>query len=103
MVSEREIRNVEIRKRAFSLKEGQMSEPFVVETLERQKDGSIKKSGKLAVYLLLVSEKKASARKPLDEVRQEIERTLASEYEAQSQRQWLGRLKKEAYVRITLP
>ena len=39
----------------------------------------------------------------LEEVRLEIERTLASEYEAQSQRQWLGRLKKEAYVRITLP
>jgi peptidyl-prolyl cis-trans isomerase SurA len=103
MVSEREIRNDEIRKRAFSLKKGEMSEPFVVETLQRQKDGTIKKSGKFAVYLLLVSEKKVSGRKPLDEVRQEIERTLASEYEAQSQRQWLGRLKKEAYVRITLP
>ncbi|MBT3636886.1 MAG: hypothetical protein HN531_08100 [Opitutae bacterium] len=103
MVSEREIRNDEIRKRAFSLKKGEMSEPFVVETLQRQKDGTIKKSGKFAVYLLIVSEKKVSGRKPLDEVRQEIERTLASEYEAQSQRQWLGRLKKEAYVRITLP
>ena len=103
MISEREIRNDEIRKRAFSLKKGEMSEPFVVETLQRQKDGTIKKSGKFAVYLLLVSEKKVSGRKPLDEVRQEIERTLASEYEAQSQRQWLGRLKKEAYVRITLP
>lgn len=103
MVSEREIRNDEIRKQAFSLEEGQVSEPFVVETLERQNDGSIKKSGKHAVYLLLVTEKKASGRKPLDEVRHEIERALASEYEAQSQRQWLGRLKKEAYVRITLP
>jgi peptidyl-prolyl cis-trans isomerase SurA len=103
MASEREIRNDEIRKRAFSLKKGEMSEPFVVETLERKKDGTIKKSGKFAVYLLLVSEKKVSGRKPLDEVRQEIERTLTSEYEAQSQRQWLGRLKKEAYVRITLP
>ena len=103
MVSEREIRNDEIRKRAFALKKGELSEPFVVETLQREKDGSIKKSGKFAVYLLLVSEKKVSGRKPLEEVRQEIERTLASEYEAQSQRQWLGRLKKEAYVRITLP
>ena len=103
MVSEREIRNDEIRKRAFALKKGELSEPFVVETLQREKDGSIKKSGKFAVYLLLVSEKKVSGRKPLEEVRQEIERTLASEYEAQSQRQWLGRLKKEAYVRVTLP
>ena len=103
MVSEREIRNDEIRKRAFSLDKGQLSEPFVVETLQREKDGSIKKSGKFAVYLLLVSERKVSGRKPLEEVRLEIERTLASEYEAQSQREWLGRLKKDAYVRVTLP
>jgi len=103
MVSEREIRNEEFRKQAFALKKGEISQPFSVETLERQKDGSIKKSGKSTVYILLVNEKKVSGRKPLDEVRQEIERILASEYEAQSQRQWLGRLKKEAYVRITLP
>ncbi len=103
MVSEKEIRNDEIRKQAFALKKGELSQPFVVETLQREKDGTIKKSGKFAVYLLLVSEKKVSGRKPLEEVRLEIERTLASEYEAQSQRQWLGRLKKEAYVRITLP
>ncbi len=103
MVSEKEIRNDEIRKQAFALKKGELSQPFVVETLQREKDGTIKKSGKFAVYLLLVSEKKVSGRKPLEEVRLEIERTLASEYEAQSQRQWLGRLKKEAYVRVTLP
>ena len=64
MVSEREIRNDEIRKRAFSLDKGQLSEPFVVETLQREKDGSIKKSGKFAVYLLLVSEESFRSQTP---------------------------------------
>jgi len=103
MVSDREIRSEQIRKEAFSLKEGEISKPFVVEILERDKDGGIRKSGKIAVYILQVTKKLSSGRKPLDAVRQEIEQTLASEYESQSQRQWLGRLKKKAYVRISLP
>ena len=103
MVSEREIRSVEIRKQAFSLKEGESSKPFVVEKLERAEDGSIKKSGKIAVYIIQVTKKLSSGRKALDAVRQEIEQTLASEFESQNQRQWLGRLKKKAYVRVSLP
>ena len=103
MVSDREIRSEQIRKEAFSLKEGEVSEPFVVDILERDKDGGIRKSGKVAVYILQVTKKLSSGRRPLDEVRQEIEQTLASEYESQSQRQWLGRLKKKAYVRVSLP
>jgi len=103
MVSEREIRSVEIRKQAFSLKEGESSKPFVVEKLKRAEDGSIKKSGKIAVYIIQVTKKLSSGRKALDAVRQEIEQTLASEFESQNQRQWLGRLKKKAYVRVSLP
>ena len=103
MVSEREIRSVEIRKQAFSLKEGESSKPFVVEKLKRAEDGSVKKSGKIAVYIIQVTKKLSSGRKALDAVRQEIEQTLASEYESQNQRQWLGRLKKKAYVRVSLP
>jgi peptidyl-prolyl cis-trans isomerase SurA len=103
MVSEREIRADEIRKQAFSLKEGESSKPFVVEKLERTEDGSIKKSGKIAVYIIQVTKKLSSGRKTLDAVRQEIEQTLASKFESQSQRQWLGRLKKKAYIRVSLP
>ena len=103
MVSDREIRSEQIRKEAFSLKEGEISKPFVVDILERDQDGGIRKSGKIAVYILQVVKKLSSGRKPLDAVRQEIEQTLASEYESQSQRQWLGRLKKKAYVRVSLP
>ena len=103
MVSDREIRSEQIRKEAFSLKEGEISKPFVVEILERDKDGGIRKSGKIAVYILQVTKKLSSGRKALDAVRQEIEQTLASEFESQNQRQWLGRLKKKAYVRVSLP
>ena len=103
MVSDREIRSEQIRKEAFSLKEGEISKPFVVDILERDKEGGIRKSGKIAVYIIQVTKILSSGRKPLDEVRQEIEQTLASEYESQSQRQWLGRLKKKAYVQVSLP
>ena len=103
LVSDREIRSEQIRKEAFSLKEGEISKPFVVDILERDKAGGIRKSGKIAVYIIQVTKKLGSGRKPLDEVRQEIEQTLASEYESQSQRQWLGRLKKKAYVQVSLP
>jgi parvulin-like peptidyl-prolyl isomerase len=103
MVSAREIRSEIVREKAFSLKKGEISEAFAVHSLERKKDGSISKSDKFSVYLLQVIEKQDAGRKPLDEVRQEIERTLASNYESKSQRQWLGRLKKEAYVRVSLP
>ena len=87
----------------ISLKKGEISEAFAVHALERKEDGSISKSDKFSVYLLQVIERQDAGRKPLDEVRQEIERTLASNYESKSQRQWLGRLKKEAYVRVSLP
>ena len=103
MVSEREIRSEEIREKAFSLKEGEVSEPFVVDILQRNEDGTVRKSGKFAVYVLQVKKRETSGRKPLDEVRSEIERSLAAEFESQSQRQWLGRLKKEAYIRVSLP
>ena len=103
MVSSREIRSEEIRKQAFSLPEGGVSDPFTVEILERKPDGSIGKSGKLAVYILKVEEKLPASRKPLDQVRPEIEKILASRIEAKSQSQWFSRLKRNAYVKISLP
>ena len=52
MTSSREIRSQEIREQAFDLKEGDISQPFKVELLERKPDGSVGKSGKIAVYIL---------------------------------------------------
>jgi peptidyl-prolyl cis-trans isomerase SurA len=103
MISEKEIRSEEIRKVAFSLKEGGVSKPFIVNILERKPDGTVGGSGKIAVYILKALKVTKAGRKPLDEVRNQIERTLASDIEAQSHRQWLSRLKRDAYVRVTLP
>ena len=102
MVAEKEIRSEEIRKQAFSLKEGQVSKPFIVNILERKPDGSVRNSGKIAVYLIKALKKIEAGRKPIDEVRSQIERTLASEIEALSHRQWLSKLKRDAYVRVNL-
>ena len=103
MVSEREIRSKEIKKEAFSLKEGEISKPFIVNILERKPDGTVGSSGKIAVYILQAIKVTKSGRKPLDEVRLLIEKTLASDIEAKSHRQWLSRLKRDAYVRVNLP
>jgi parvulin-like peptidyl-prolyl isomerase len=103
MVSEREIRSKEIKKEAFSLKEGEISKPFIVNILERKPDGTVGSSGKIAVYILQAIKVTKSGRKPLDEVRLLIEKTLASDIEAKSHRQWLSRLKRDAYVRVDLP
>jgi peptidyl-prolyl cis-trans isomerase SurA len=103
MISEKEIRSEEIRKVAFSLKEVGVSKPFIVNILERKPDGTVGSSGKIAVYILKALKVTKAGRKPLDEVRNQIERTLASDIEAQSHRQWLSRLKRDAYVRVTLP
>ena len=103
MVAEKEIRSEEIRKQAFSLKEGEVSKPFIVNILERKPDGSVTNSGKIAVYILKVLKKIEAGRKPIDEVRLQIEGTLASDIEALSHRQWLSKLKRDAYVRVNLP
>ena len=103
MVSEKEIRSDEIRSQAFNLNEGEVSKPFIVKTLERKADGSVGESGKIAVYIVKVIKKTKAGRIPLDEVRPQIEKNLASEIEAKSHGQWLSKLKRDAYVRITLP
>lgn len=103
MVSEREIRSDNIRKQAFALQKGDISKPFIVNILERKPDGSVGTSGKIAVYILKALNRTKAGFKPLDEVRTQIERELASEIEAKSHRQWLNRLKRDAYVRVNLP
>ena len=103
MTSSREIRSQEIREQAFELKEGDISQPFKVELLERKADGSVGKSGKLAVYILKADKVENSDIRPLEEVRDEIENLIAQEIEASAQRKWLTNVKADAYVRINLP
>ena len=71
--------------------------------MERKPDGTVGSSGKIAIYILQAIKVTKSGRKPLDEVRLLIEKTLASDIEAKSHRQWLSRLKRDAYVRVDLP
>jgi parvulin-like peptidyl-prolyl isomerase len=103
MVSQKEIMSEEIRKQAFALKEGEISKPFIVNTLERKKDGTVGNSGKIAVYILKAMKVRPAGRKTLEEVRPQIERSLASSIEAKSHREWLSRLKRDAYVKVSLP
>ncbi|MDG1138715.1 MAG: peptidyl-prolyl cis-trans isomerase [Opitutales bacterium] len=102
-VSSREIRSAEIRQQAFALKKGEVTNPFTIDLLERKANGDIGKSGKIAVYLLKAEEVVAAGRKSLDDVRLEIEKILASKIEAKSQRQWFNRLKRDAFIEVSLP
>ena len=102
-VSSREIRSTEIRQQAFALKKGEVTNPFTIDLLERKANGDIGKSGKIAVYLLKAEEVVAAGRKSLDDVRLEIEKILASKIEAKSQRQWFNRLKRDAFIEVSLP
>jgi peptidyl-prolyl cis-trans isomerase SurA len=69
---------------AFALKPGELSE--IIET-----PGEI--------YLMLVEDKKSAHRKPLTEVRAEIERLLMTEEQNRLRKQYIDRLKKKTYVR----
>ena len=51
------------------------------------------------MYVLKADKKIAAGVKPMDDVRQEIEKVLANQLESLSQRQWLSRLKRDAYLK----
>jgi peptidyl-prolyl cis-trans isomerase SurA len=69
---------------AFGLKAGEKS--GVIDTPE-------------ACYILLVEDKRATHVKPLNDVREEIEKTLLSQDRDRLQKQWMNGLKKKTFVR----
>jgi parvulin-like peptidyl-prolyl isomerase len=81
---ERRVLRKELVGSAFALKPGELSE--IIET-----PGEI--------YLMLVEDKKSAHRKPLTEVRPEIERLLMTEEQNRLRKQYIDRLKKKTYVR----
>ena len=81
---ERRVLRKELVGPAFALKPGELSE--IIET-----PGEI--------YLMLVEDKKSAHRKPLTEVRPEIERLLMTEEQNRLRKQYIDRLKKKTYVR----
>lgn len=81
---ERRVLRPELAGPAFALKVGELSEP--IETPE-------------AIYLMLVEEQRNAHRKPLAEVRPEIERVLLTEEQNRLRKKYIDRLKKKTYVR----
>lgn len=53
-----------------------------------------------AVYLMLVEEARAAHVRPIEEVRDEIERSLVMAERSRLEKQWLDRLRKKAFIRF---
>lgn len=102
-VTRDEIRNVKIQEVAFSLKENEVSHPFEVNLLKKREDGSIGYSGESAWYILKADKIQPAKQLPVDEVRPEIEKIIANNFELDEQRKWLSRQKRDAYVDVRLP
>jgi peptidyl-prolyl cis-trans isomerase SurA len=80
---ERSVLRKELADAAFALQPGQVSD--VIETPE-------------SCYLIQVEEKRLAHAKPLDDVRNEIERTLVVQEQAALQKQWIERLKAKTFI-----
>ena len=81
---ERSVLRKDLAEVAFSLKTGQRSD--IIETAE-------------ACYLMLVEDRRAAHIRPLNEVRDNIEKTLIAQQRDRLQKQWHERLKKKTFVR----
>jgi peptidyl-prolyl cis-trans isomerase SurA len=81
---ERSVLRKDLADAAFSLKPGQVS--GVIDTAQ-------------SVYLMLVEQTKPAHAKPLDEVRDEIEKTLRTQEQARLEKQWIDGLKKKTFIR----
>lgn len=81
---QRSVLRKELADTAFTLKPGQHS--GVIETLE-------------ACYIILVEDIHPAHIKPLNEVRDDIEKTLLTDERARLQKEWIDRLKKKTFVR----
>lgn len=82
---ERSVLRKELAEAAVSLKPGEPS--GVIETPE-------------SFYLMLVEETRPAHLKPLNEVRDEIEKIMIGQEQARLEKQWIERLKKKTFVRF---
>lgn len=81
---ERSVLRKELADAAFALKPGEVGD--VIETPESD-------------YIMLVEDKRPAHAKPLNEVRDDIEKTLRTEEQAQVEKQWINNLKKKTFIR----
>jgi len=82
---ERNTLNQELTKVAFALRPGQISPVLQMGD---------------SFYILLVEAKKPASVKPMNEVREEIERNLIQKERMQAQQRWLDTLRAKAYIKI---
>ncbi len=85
-IEESDIRE-ELADIAFSLQEGEFSEPFVFNN---------------QVFILYVEDRRDEGIQPLQEVRDSIERFIVSEISRENQERWLARLRADGYVKYYL-
>jgi peptidyl-prolyl cis-trans isomerase SurA len=81
---ERSVLRKDLADVAFALKPGQVSD--VIDTPE-------------SVYLMLVEQTKPAHNKPLDDVRDEIEKTLRTQEQARLEKEWIDGLKRKTFIR----
>jgi parvulin-like peptidyl-prolyl isomerase len=81
---ERSVLRKDLADAAFALKPGQVSD--VINTPE-------------SVYLMLVEQTKPAHARPLDEVRDDIEKTLRTQEQARLEKEWIDGLKKKTFIR----
>jgi len=81
---ERSVLRQQLADIAFSLQPGQMSD--IIDTPQ-------------ACYLMLVEQKRPAHVRPLSEVRDDVEATLRTQEQARLEKQWIGKLKKNTFIR----
>ena len=82
---ERSVLRKELAATAFTLKPGEVS--GVIDT-------------PASIYLMLVEQTRPAHIKPLDDVREEIEKTLRTQQQAKLEKDWMDGLKKKTYYRF---
>lgn len=81
---ERSVLRKDLADAAFALKPGQLSD--VIDTPQ-------------SVFLMLVEQTKPAHDRPLDEVRDDIEKTLLTQEQARLEKEWIDSLKKKTFIR----
>ena len=82
---ERSVLRKDLADAAFALKPGQVSDP--IDTPD-------------AIYLMLVEQVHPAHVRPLNEVRDDIEKTLRSDDQTRLEKQWIDSLKEKTFIRI---